>query len=84
MLKFIETWLATPCLVEVYTEVVDMNVEDNMHDENMNEIFMHWSYEEIRYCSKLMLQQIDDEKCTTEDNMWQQPIFLEDVQNMLR
>ena len=61
-----------------------MNVEDDMHDEHVNEIFMRWSFEEIRYCSNLMLQQIDDEKRTTEDNMWQQCIFLEDVQNMLR
>ena len=34
-----------------------------------------------------MLQQIDDEKRTTEDNMWQQPTyksFFEEVQDMLR
>ena len=46
-----------------------MNVEDNMHDENMNEIFSHWSFEEIRYYSNIM---------------WQQPKFLEEVQDMLR
>ena len=42
------------------------------------------SFEEIIYFSNLMLQQIDANKHTTEDNMWQQPTFLEDVQNMLR
>ena len=73
VLKFLETWLATPCLAEVYTEVVDMNVEDNMHDEHVNGIFKYWSYEEIKYYFDLMLQQIDDEKRTTKDNMWQQP-----------
>lgn len=61
-----------------------MNDEDDMHDEHVNEIFRYWSYEEIRYYSNLMLQQIADEKCSTEDNMWQQPTFLEDVQDMLR
>ena len=83
-LKFIETWLATPCLDEIYTEDVDMNDEDDMHDEHVNEILMHWSFEEIRYYSNPMLQRIDDEKSTTEYNMWQQPAFLEDVQNILR
>ena len=83
-LKFIETWLATPCLVEVYTVAVDMNVEDNMHDEHVKEILMRSSFEEIRYYSNPMLQKIDDEKSTTEGNRWQQPTFLEDVQNMLR
>ena len=57
-------------LDEVYTEVVDMNVEDNMHDENMNDIFMHWSYEEIIYCSNVTLEHIDDKKRIIEDNMW--------------
>ena len=69
-LNFIETWLATPCLDEIYTEDVDMNDKDDMHDEHVNEIFRYWSFEEIRYYSNLMLQQIDDEKHTTEDNMW--------------
>ena len=48
-----------------------MNDEYDMHDEHVNEIFKYWSYEEIRYYSNLMLQQIDDEKRTTEDNMLQ-------------
>ena len=61
-----------------------MNVEYDMHDEHVNVIFMHWSFEEIKYYSNIMLQQIDHEKRTIEDNMWQQPIFLEDVQDMLR
>ena len=64
-----------------------MNVEDDMHDEHVNEIFMHWSFEKIRYYSNLMLQQIDDDKRITEDNMWQQfayKSFFEEVQDMLR
>ena len=61
-----------------------MNVEDDMHDEHVNEIFMHWIFEEIRYYSNIMLQQMDDEKHTTEDNIWQKPTFLEEVQDMLR
>ena len=48
-----------------------MNVEDDMHDEHVNELFMYWSFEELRYYSNPMLKQIDDEKRTTKDNMWQ-------------
>ena len=40
-----------------------MNIEDIMHDEDVNEIFRYWSFEEIDYY--LMLHQIDDEKRTT-------------------
>ena len=47
--------LATLCLDEVYTKVVDMNVEVSMHDEHVNEIFRYWSFEEIKYYSHLML-----------------------------
>ena len=61
-----------------------MNVEDDMHDEHVNEIFMRLSFEEIIFYSNPMLQKIDDEKSTTEDNMWQQPTFLEEFQDMLR
>lgn len=45
------------------------------------------SPEEKKLYSGLRLQQIDDEKCTIEDNMWQQPTyksFFEEVQGMLR
>ena len=43
-LNFLETWLATPCINEVYTEIIDVNVEDIMHDEHVNEIFKYWSF----------------------------------------
>jgi len=61
-LKFLEAWLATPCLDEVYIEVAHMNVEDNIHDEHNNEIFKYWSFEEIKIYSHFMLQHIDDQK----------------------
>ena len=34
---------------KVYIEVIEMNVEDNMHDEHMKEIFRYWSFEEIKF-----------------------------------
>ena len=52
-----------------------MNVEDNINDEKINEIFKFWSPEEILFYYNLMLQQIDDEKSTTKDNVWQQPTY---------
>ena len=38
-----------------------MNTEDNMHDEEINEIFRYWSLEEMKLFYGLMLQNIDDE-----------------------
>lgn len=69
-LNFLEAWLATPCFDEVQKEVVEMNIEDSMHDEEIYEIFRYWSFEEMELYYGLMLQQIDDEKHTTKDNMW--------------
>ena len=61
-----------------------MNVEDDMHDEHVNEIFTHCIFEEIKHYSNIMLQQIDHENHNMEESMWQQPTFLEDVEDMLR
>lgn len=64
-----------------------MNLEDNMHDEQINEIFRYWSREEMKLYYSLMLQQIEDEKDTTEDSMWQQPTYklvFEEAHGMLR
>lgn len=64
-LNFLEAWLAKPCLDELYIEGAEMNLEDNMHDEQINEIFRYWSPEEMKLYYGLMLLQIGDEKCTT-------------------
>lgn len=74
-------------LDKVYIEVAEMNVEDTMHDEEINEIFKYWSPEEMKMYYGVILQWIDDEKCTTKENMWQQPTyksFFEEVQDMFR
>ena len=64
-----------------------MNLEDNFDDKNINEILRYWSPEEMNFCYKLMLQQIDDEKNTTGDGMWQQSTYkpnFEEIQDMLK
>ena len=71
-LNLLEACLAIPCLDEVCIEAIEMNVEDNMHDEEINEIFRYWSPKEMELYYGIMLQQINDGKSTTEDNMWQQ------------
>lgn len=58
-------------LDEVCIEAVEMNVEDNMHDEEIIEIFKYWSPEEMKLYYCIVLQQIDDKNSTTKDNMWQ-------------
>jgi len=48
-----------------------MNVEDRMgivENENVNGIFMHWSPEEIKFYSHLMLQQIDAQNISDEEH----------------
>lgn len=47
-----------------------MNVEDNIDDEKINEIFRYYNFEEIFFYYKLMLEKIDDEDLTTKDDMW--------------
>lgn len=64
-----------PCPDEVYIEAAKKNVEDNMHDEHVNEILRYWSFAERKFYSHVMLQQIDDEKHTTKDDMWQQSTY---------
>jgi len=59
-LNFLESWLATPSLDDICIEVVEMNVEDNIDDEEINEIFRYWSLEEMKLFYGLMLQKIDD------------------------
>lgn len=85
-LFFLEAWLATPCLDKVCIEATKKHVEDILDDENINEIFRYWSHEEMKLYYGLMLQQINDEKRTAQDNMWQQYTykwFIEEVQDML-
>ena len=86
-LNSLKAWLATPFLNEVCIEVSKINVEDNIDDGQINEIFGYWSREEILFYYNLMLQQIDDEKSTTKHNMWQQPTykpFFQEAQDMLK
>lgn len=53
-----------------------MNVDDNIDDENINDIFMKWSCEEIFFVYKLILQQnIDDEKNTKKYDMWKKSTY---------
>ena len=42
-----------------------MNDEDSMgivENENVNEIFMYWCHEEIKFYYELMLEKIDNQK----------------------
>lgn len=68
------------------------NVENNLDNENINEIFKYWNREEIKSYYDLILQKIDvrkidDQDHTTKDDMWQQstykPIF-EEVEDILK
>lgn len=65
-----------------------MNVEDNINDEQINEIFKYWSLEEMKLYYRLMLQKkMDDENNTTEDDMWQLSTYnliFEEFQDILR
>ena len=45
-----------PCIDEVCIEAIEMNFEDNIHDEEINEFFRYWSPEEIFFYYNLMLQ----------------------------
>ncbi len=50
---------------EVLIEVAVMNIENSMKDvetKNVNQIFMYWSLQEIKFYYELMLQQIDKQK----------------------
>jgi len=76
-LKFLEAWLEKTCVDDVCIKDVVTNVEDNMADiknENVNEIFVYWSSEDIKFYYELLLQQIDnqsinDKEQTIEDEM---------------
>lgn len=54
-LKFLEEWPAPPCFDKVCIEVAKMNVEDSLDDENVNEIFMYLSCDEIKFYCHIML-----------------------------
>lgn len=56
--KFLEVWLPTWCFDKICIEVAEMNVEDNIDDEKINEIFMYWSPEEMKLYYELMLRKI--------------------------
>ncbi len=38
-LNFLQAWISTPCLDKICIEGVEINVEGNLDDENINEIF---------------------------------------------
>ena len=39
-LRFLEARLATPCIDKLYIEHAETKVENNTHDENINDIFI--------------------------------------------
>ena len=64
-----------------------MILEESLDDEQVIEIYRYWIPKEILFYYNIMLHQIDDERNTTEDNMWQQPTYklvFEEVEGMLR
>ena len=65
-----------------------MDLEDNLDDENINEIFRFQNSKEMKLYYELMLQQkIDDEKNIIEVDMSQYSTYkldFEEVQGMLR
>jgi hypothetical protein len=82
-LKFLEEWFEKPQLTEDCTVIeeeedciIDTQIE-SIYDENsmdigeedaeIEEIFMKWSLEKIKFYYELMLQQIDDQKLNGEE-----------------
>jgi len=47
-----------------------MILEESLDDEQVIEIYRYWIPKEILFYYNIMLHQIDDERNTTEDNMW--------------